>query len=116
MPVVDAPREGDYLALNSDYLERPMRTLPLAEAKATLSKLVSDLAASSEEVTITRNGRAAAVLISAEEFARWRETVEIMSDPEFLDEVRRGITDLNRGRVKRLRTRELDRLLGPGRT
>ncbi len=92
-----------------------MRTLPLAEAKATLSKLVSDLAATDEEVTITRNGRAAAVLISAEEFARWRETVEIMSDPEFLAEVRRGIARLARGRVKRFRTRELDRLFRSGR-
>ncbi len=91
-----------------------MRTLPLAEAKATLSKLVSELAGTNDEVTITRNGRAAAVLISAEEFARWRETVEIMSDPEFLDEVRRGIGHLSRRRVKRFRTRDLDRLLGPG--
>ena len=90
----------------------PMRTLPLAEAKATLSKLVNDLAATDEEVTITRNGRAAAVLVSADEFARWRETVEIMSDPEFLDEVRRGIARLGRGRVKRFRTRDLDRLFG----
>jgi prevent-host-death family protein len=92
-----------------------MRTLPLAEAKATLSKLVSDLATTHEEVTITRNGRAAAVLLSPEEFARWRETVEIMSDPEFLGEVRRGIANLARGRVKRFRTRELDRLFGSGR-
>lgn len=89
-----------------------MRTLPLAEAKATLSKLINDLAATDEEVTITRNGRAAAVLVSADEFARWRETVEIMSDPEFLDEVRRGIARLGRGRVKRFRTRDLDRLFG----
>lgn len=52
------------------------------------------------------------VLVSADEFARWRETVEIMSDPEFLDEVRRGITRLARGRVKRFHTRDLDRLFG----
>lgn len=90
-----------------------MRTLPLAEAKATLSKLVSDLAASGDEVTITRNGRAVAVLLSADEFSRWRETVDIMSDPEFLDEVRQGTRRLNRSRVKRFRGRDLDRLLGP---
>lgn len=89
-----------------------MRTLPLAEAKATLSKLVSDLATTDEEVTITRNGRAAAVLVSAEAFARWHETVEIMCDPEFLAEVRRGIARLGRGRVKRFGTRDLDRLFG----
>lgn len=91
-----------------------MRTLPLAEAKATLSKLVSGLASTGEEITITRNGRAAAVLIAADEFARWRETVEIMSDPEFLAEVRRGIASLRRRRPRRLRTRELDRLFESG--
>src|SRR5262249_28231714 len=67
-----------------------LRTLPLAEAKATLSKLVTDVATTDEEVTITRNGRAAAVLVSVEEFERWRETAGIMSDPRFLAEIRRG--------------------------
>ncbi len=89
-----------------------MRVLPLAEAKATLSKLVADVAATTEEVTITRNGRAAAVLVSVEEFERWRETVEIMSDPEFLNEIRRGVDSLRRGRARRFRTRDLDRLFG----
>jgi antitoxin YefM len=89
-----------------------MRTLPLAAAKATLSRLVTEVAATDEEVTITRNGRAAAVLVSVTEFERWRETAEIMSDPKFLAEIRRGIATIRRGRVRRFRTRDLDRLFG----
>jgi antitoxin YefM len=102
-----------YGGLNSDQLENQrMRILPLAEAKATLSKLVNDVATTDEEVTITRNGRAAAVLVSVEEFERWRETAEIMSDPKFLAEIRRGIASLRRGRARRFRSADLDRLFG----
>ena len=45
-----------------------MRILPVAEAKAKLSQLVAEVANTDEEITITRNGRAAAVLVSYEEF------------------------------------------------
>ena len=48
------------------------RTLPLSEAKARLSQLVADLETNEEELIITRNGRPAAVLISADEFASWQ--------------------------------------------
>jgi prevent-host-death family protein len=87
-----------------------MRILPLAEAKAKLSQLVADVAATDEEVTITKNGRAAAVLISYEEFESWKETVAITSDPEFLAEIRKGIAELKKGRGKLMHNRDLDRL------
>ena len=44
------------------------RVLSLSEAKANLSKLVAGLEKNEEELVITRNGRAAAVVISAEEY------------------------------------------------
>jgi prevent-host-death family protein len=87
-----------------------MRILPLAEAKARLSQLVAELETTDDEVTITKNGRAAAVLVSHDEFERWRETLEILSDDELRAEVRKGIRDLKRGRAKTFSTRDLDRL------
>lgn len=87
-----------------------MRILPLAEAKAKLSQLVSDVAATDEEVTITKNGRAEAVLVSHDEFESWQETMAIVSDHEFLAEVRQGIADLKKGRGKLFRKKDLDRL------
>lgn len=87
-----------------------MKILPLAEAKAKLSQLVSEVVARDEEITITRNGRAVAVLLSAEEFDRWRETAAITSDPDLLSEVHKGIRDLRAGRSKLFRTKDLDRL------
>lgn len=87
-----------------------MRILPLAEAKAKLSQLVTDVVATAEEVTITRNGRATAVLVSYEEFESWKETVTIVSDQEFLTEIRKGIAELKRGKGKLFRDRALDQL------
>jgi antitoxin YefM len=87
-----------------------MRILPLAEVKAKLSQLVTDVAATAEEVAITKNGRATAVLVSYEEFESWKETLAIVSDQEFLAEIRKGIAELKKGRGKVFRDHELERL------
>ncbi len=73
------------------------RTLPLSEAKARLSQLVADLEVNEEELIITRNGRPAAVLVSADEFASWQETREIQRTPELLREIKRGLKQLDKG-------------------
>ncbi|MGH8674965.1 MAG: type II toxin-antitoxin system Phd/YefM family antitoxin [Burkholderiales bacterium] len=49
-----------------------MKTLPLTEAKSKLSGLVEQVSAFDEEVIITKNGRPAAVLVSADEFESWK--------------------------------------------
>jgi prevent-host-death family protein len=74
-----------------------MKTLPLAEAKAKLSALVDRVAATDEEVLITRNGRPAAVLVSLDEYESWKETREIKSDRALMREIRRGLRDLRKG-------------------
>lgn len=68
-----------------------MKVMPLSEVKAKLSKLVDEVATRDEEICITRNGRAKAVLISQDEFEGWRETVEILADRELMREIRRGL-------------------------
>jgi len=50
------------------------------------------------------------VLISYEEFESWKETTEILSDQEFLAEIRKGIADLKKGRGKLFRAHDLDQL------
>ena len=73
------------------------RILPLSEAKARLSQLVADLETNEEELIITRNGRPAAVLISADEFASREETREIQRDPALMREIKRGLRQLAKG-------------------
>ena len=73
------------------------RILPLSEAKAKLSQIIADVENTEEEVTITRNGRPAAVLISADEFASWQETRQIRQNPELMREIKRGLRQLQKG-------------------
>ena len=55
--------------------------LPLAEVKAKFSEMVDRVASTHDRITVTRNGRAAAVLISAEELESLEDTLELLSDP-----------------------------------
>ena len=87
-----------------------MKILPIAEAKAKLSQLVAEVSRTDEEVGITRNGRAVAVLVSHDEFESWKETATVLSDPEFRDQVRAGIKALRARRAKTFRGRDLDHL------
>lgn len=87
-----------------------MRILPLAEVKAKLSQLVADIAATDEEVTITKNGRATAVLVSYEEFESWQETLAVLSDQELVKEIHTGMQQLKQDRDKPLTDTELDHL------
>ena len=84
-----------------------MKTLPLSEVKAKLSDMVDQVAQAEEVVTITRRGRPVAVLVSADEYESWQETLAILSDPEFAARVRRGLKAL----PKRAKTYSLDELL-----
>lgn len=90
-----------------------MKTLPLSEVKAKLSEIVDEVQARDERVVITRKGRPAAILMSHDDMEGWEATVEIMSDPEFLADIRRGIRDFERGRFRTYSDLELDELLGP---
>jgi antitoxin YefM len=68
-----------------------MKFMPLSEVKAKLSRLVDEVQARDEEIIITRNGRATAVLLSQDQFEGWRETVEILEDRDLMKEIRRGL-------------------------
>ena len=77
-----------------------METLSLSEAKIKLSSLVDKVNTTDEEIVITKNGRAAAVLVSPDEFEGWKETTLIRSDPDFLKEIKKGIKALQNKKAK----------------
>ena len=74
-----------------------MKTLPLAEVKAKLSRLSDQVAETDEQIMITRNGRPAAILVSPDEYEGLRETQAIRSDRELMAEIQRGLRALKRG-------------------
>ncbi len=76
-----------------------MTTLPLSDAKARLPQLLREAEELGERFVITRSGRPAAVLVSAEEFDGLLETLEILADPKLAAAVARGLGDVERGRL-----------------
>lgn len=86
-----------------------MKTMSLSEAKSKLSSLVDAIEGRDEEIVITRNGRPAAVMVSADEFDSWKETMAVRADPELTTEIRKGLRSLKAGKA-RLYT--LEELLG----
>jgi prevent-host-death family protein len=66
------------------------KTLPLSEVKAKLSEVVDEVATTHERVTVTRNGRPVAVLVSIDDLETIEETVAILSDPEAMRQIQEG--------------------------
>ena len=84
-----------------------MKTLSVSEAKMKLNGLIDAVNATDEEVTITKNGRPAAVLVSPEEFESLKETVAIRSDLPLMKEIRRGLKALKMKKAKIFTLEEL---------
>ena len=78
-----------------------MSTEPLRRVRFHLSEVVDRVEHQHERVILTRNGRAAAVLISPQDLAQLEETIDVLSDPDALAEVREGDATYARGDVHR---------------
>jgi len=65
-----------------------MTILPVADARDQLSRLVNDAQTFHERFQISRNGRAAAVLLAQEDYDSLLETIDIMADTGLVAELR----------------------------
>jgi antitoxin YefM len=79
-----------------------MTTTSLADAKNRLSELVSSAEKTHERTIITKNGRPVAALIGIEDLESLEETLEIMSDPQLVAELREAMSEVERGEVETL--------------
>lgn len=77
-----------------------MTTLTATEAKTHFLELIRDSNKRLERFLITKNGKPAVVLMNADEFEGWLETLEIMSDKKGLKELRQAKKELEGGRCK----------------
>lgn len=78
-----------------------MSVEPLRAVRDHLSEVVDRVEKQHERVTITRNGRAAAVLISPEDLAELEETLSVLGDPAALADIRAADLSYQRGDVVR---------------
>lgn len=65
-----------------------MTAEPLREVRDHFSDVVDRVERHHERVTVTRNGRPVAVLISPADLAELEETLDVLSDPEALADIR----------------------------
>ena len=73
-------------------------TLPLAEIKARLSEIVDRIEEQHDRVTLTRNGRPAAVLLSPEDLEALEDSLELLADPRARREIVRARADVAAGK------------------
>jgi antitoxin YefM len=76
-----------------------MDTVPLTEAKAHLSEIVDRVDREHDRVTVTKNGRVAAVLISQDELDALEETLDILSDPDLMASLRKSRRQAAKGQL-----------------
>lgn len=74
-----------------------MSVLPVADARAQLSRLIDEATTTHERFEITRNGRRAAVLLSADDYDALQDTIAVLSDAALLTAHREGQAAINTG-------------------
>ena len=74
-----------------------MITLPIADARAQLSKLVDEASSTHERFEITKNGHRAAVLMGADDYDAMRETISVLSESALLLAHQEGVQALSKG-------------------
>jgi prevent-host-death family protein len=73
--------------------------LPLAEIKKHLSVIVDGVEQRHDRVLLTRNGRPAAIILSPDDLEALEETLDILSDPKAMREIRKAEREVEAGEV-----------------
>ncbi len=79
-----------------------MKKCTLSHAKDVLNRLLDDTQGKGKAIAITRGGKPSAVLISYDELKSIHNSNSIVSDKEFMDEIRDNINAIDhnvKGRV-----------------
>lgn len=78
-----------------------MTVEPLRDVRNHFSEVIDRVEREHERVTVTRNGRAAAVIISPEDLAELEETLAVLSDPKALADIREADAAYQAGDIVR---------------
>ena len=75
------------------------RELPITEARARLTQIADDLVDSHHTVTVTNRGKPMMTLIGYEMYESIMESLEIMSDPDLMAQLRQSLREARSGDV-----------------
>jgi antitoxin YefM len=76
-----------------------MQILPVSKVKDRLNDLVDAAATTREQITITKNGTPAAVLVGVDEWESLQETLFWLSQPGIRESIEAAQADVAAGRV-----------------
>lgn len=65
-------------------------TISSTEARKNFAKVLDHIDKASVHYTLTINGKPKVVMMNAEEFESWQETIEIMSDPKLVASIKQA--------------------------
>lgn len=78
----------------------------LADVKNRLSEFVDGVERVHGRVVITKHGRPAAVIVSVEDLESLEATLQILSDPKLMEEIRSSEAEIEKGKSKKLTNEE----------
>ncbi|MCA0435435.1 MAG: type II toxin-antitoxin system Phd/YefM family antitoxin [Austwickia sp.] len=73
----------------------------LREVRDHFSDVIDRVQREHDRVTVTRNGKAAAIILSPDDLGQLEETLAVLSDPEALADIREGDQAYREGDVVR---------------
>lgn len=73
------------------------KLIPVTALRPKLLRYISRASRLGEEYIVTKNGRPAAVIMGFDEWESWKETMEILSDPQLLRRIQKGRAYFARG-------------------
>lgn len=84
--------------------------IPANEARANFYQILDEAADKFRQFTVTLRGKSRVVIMAAEEFEGWMETLEIMSDKKLMADIKKGMSELKSG--KGIPASKVDKILG----
>ncbi len=88
-------------------------TMALRDVKNRLSEVVDQVEREHDRVVITRHGKPAAVVISADDLASLEETLEVASRPKLIGQIRESLDEIAAGQAEVLSKDEILASLRP---
>jgi prevent-host-death family protein len=76
-----------------------MRILPISQLKSKINEYVDAVAQTRDQITITKNGTPAAVLIGVDEWESIQETLHWLAQPGVIDSIAESEADVDAGRT-----------------